>query len=54
VWVNTKTRVYHLEGDSAFGHTKHGTFMCRADADKTGKFRAAKTGMSGSSTPPRR
>lgn len=42
VWVNTKSRVYHLEGSSPFGHTKHGAFMCRADADKTGRCHVAK------------
>jgi hypothetical protein len=60
VWVNTKTRVYHFAGNATFGHTKHGAFMCRADADRTGKFRAAKkeaaaqAGTSGSTTAPRR
>ncbi|HZT86780.1 MAG TPA: hypothetical protein VFA12_02350 [Stellaceae bacterium] len=42
VWVNTRTHVYHAESSPQFGHTKHGAFMCRADADKTGSFRPAK------------
>jgi hypothetical protein len=42
VWVNTKSRVYHFPGSKDFGNTKHGAFMCRADADRTGTFRAAK------------
>jgi hypothetical protein len=42
VWVNTKSHVYHLPGSSAYGNTKHGAFMCRADADRSGVFRAAK------------
>ena len=60
VWVNTKTHVYHLAGTADYGHTKHGAFMCRADADRTGKLRAAKgetlaaTPGTGTSTPPRR
>lgn len=60
VWVNTKTHVYHFAGNSAFGHTKHGAFMCRADADRSGAFRAAKNetaggaGTTGSSTGPAR
>jgi plastocyanin len=60
VWVNTKTHVYHFAGNSAFGHTKHGAFMCRADADRSGMFHAAKNetpagpGIAGSSTAPRR
>lgn len=60
VWVNTKTHVYHFAGSSAFGHTKHGAFMCQADADRTGKLHAAKNETpagaerTGSSAPPRR
>lgn len=42
VWVNTKSRVYHLQGSPAFGHTKHGAFMCRADADNSGRYHIAK------------
>jgi len=56
VWANTKTHVYHLPGTPRFGHTKHGAFMCQADADRSGSFRAAKDekpmrGYSGSSMP---
>lgn len=42
VWLNTKSGVYHLQGSPAFGHTKHGAFMCRADADNAGRYRLAK------------
>jgi|SRR5579864_4582683 len=42
VWVNTKTHVYHFLGNAAYGHTKRGAYMCRADADRGGSFRAAK------------
>jgi hypothetical protein len=47
VWVNTKSRVYHFPGSPEFGHTKHGAFMCQADADRSGRFRAAKNEMRG-------
>jgi hypothetical protein len=42
VWVNTKTHVYHFAGAPAYGHTKHGAFMCAADASRVGSFHAAK------------
>ena len=42
VWVNTKSHVYHFAGSKNYGQTKHGAFMCRADADRAGTFRAAK------------
>ena len=42
VWVNTKSHVYHFPGSGEFGQTKRGAFMCQADADRAGTFRAAK------------
>jgi hypothetical protein len=42
VWVNTKSHVYHFAGSHSYGNTKHGAFMCRADADRSGAYRAAK------------
>ena len=56
VWANTKSHVYHFPGAPKFGHTKRGAFMCQADADRSGSFRAAKNekpmrGYSGSSMP---
>lgn len=42
VWVNTKSHVYHFAGSKDYGQTKRGAFMCRADADRAGKFHAAK------------
>ena len=56
VWVNTRSHVYHFPGSPDFGHTKRGAFMCRADAERAGTFRAAKNemrgrmGMTGSNT----
>ncbi len=36
VWVNTKTGVYHLQGERWYGATKDGVYMCRKEADAEG------------------
>jgi len=36
VWVNTKTRVYHLRGERWYGATKGGAYVCRKEADAEG------------------
>ena len=36
VWVNTKSGVYHFQGERYFGSTKSGKFMCEHEADKEG------------------
>jgi hypothetical protein len=41
VWVNTKTRVYHKQGDPFYGKTKQGKYMTEQDAIQAG-YRAAK------------
>jgi hypothetical protein len=41
VWVNTKSGVYHKEGDRWYGKTKEGKYMTEDEAIKTG-YRADK------------
>ncbi len=36
VWVNLRSRGYHMQGDKFFGHTKRGKFMCKKAADAAG------------------
>lgn len=36
VWVNTRSHVYHFQGERYFGSTKQGKFMCEQAADKEG------------------
>jgi hypothetical protein len=36
VWVNTKSRVYHYEGERYFGSTQQGKFLCEKAAEKEG------------------
>jgi hypothetical protein len=43
VWVNTKSGVYHTEGDQWYGKTKEGKFMTEADAMAAG-YHASKEG----------
>ena len=40
VWANLNTKVYHTDG-AMFGATKHGKFMTKDEAEKSG-FHAAK------------
>jgi hypothetical protein len=42
VWVNERSRVFHLAGDPYYGRTKHGKYMCERDAAKAG-YRPSKT-----------
>ena len=43
VWLNTKSRVYHLKGTEYYGHTKKGAYVCKKEADAAGD-REAKSG----------
>lgn len=36
VWENSKSKAYHLQGDSYFGKTKHGSYACKSAADSAG------------------
>ncbi|HTV44880.1 MAG TPA: hypothetical protein VMF05_06155 [Stellaceae bacterium] len=41
VWANLSgSKAYHLSGNKYYGKTKHGTYMCRKEADQAG-FHAA-------------
>jgi len=42
VWVNTDTKIYHLEGDRWYGHTRHGRWMTEQDAMQAGYRKAKK------------
>src|SRR5512140_3518012 len=43
VWANTKSKVYHKEGDQWYGKGKNGKWMTEADAQKDG-YVAAEAG----------
>ena len=36
VWVNTKSKIFHVAGSNTYGHTKEGAYMCEADATAAG------------------
>jgi len=36
VWANTKSKIYHKDGDQWYGKGKNGTWMTEADAKKGG------------------
>jgi len=36
VWVNTKSGIYHFQGERWFGKTKAGKYMCERVADAEG------------------
>jgi len=40
VWVNTKSKVYHVQGDSYYGTTKAGKYACKSAADAAGNHLA--------------
>jgi hypothetical protein len=36
VWLNTASGIYHEKGMRWYGHTKHGAYVCRKEADAAG------------------
>jgi hypothetical protein len=36
VWLNTNSGIYHEKGMRWYGKTKHGAYVCRAEADAAG------------------
>jgi hypothetical protein len=36
VWLNTRTDVYHFEGERWYGNTKDGAYVCKKQADNAG------------------
>ncbi len=48
VWVNTKSKAYHEQGDPLYGHTKHGKYMCPSAATAAGYHLARGSRDSGS------
>ena len=36
VWVNTRSHLYHFQGECYFGSTNEGKFICERAADKKG------------------
>ena len=44
VWVNTRSGVYHYQGERYFGSTQEGKFICERDAKREGD-RATRNGQ---------
>jgi hypothetical protein len=40
VWLNTTSHKYHFAGHKSYGTTKHGAYMCEADAKAAGNAAA--------------
>lgn len=40
VWVNLRSKAYHLKGTKFFGNTKSGAYMCEKDATSGGMHAA--------------
>jgi hypothetical protein len=44
VWLNTRSGVYHFQGERWYGNTEHGAYVCEKEADVAGD-RATKNGQ---------
>lgn len=44
VWVNTRSGVYHFQGERWYGNTKEGAYVCEKEADTSGD-RATENGQ---------
>jgi hypothetical protein len=33
VWLNTRSGIYHFQGERWYGRTKEGAYVCQRDAD---------------------
>lgn len=48
VWVNLRSKAYHLKGSKFYGHTKLGAYMCEKDAAASGMHAAQSKKAGGS------
>jgi hypothetical protein len=37
VWMNFSSKIYHAAGTRDYGKTKRGAYMCKTDADRSGR-----------------
>ena len=37
VWMNFSSKIYHAAGTRDYGKTRRGAYMCKTDADKSGR-----------------
>jgi hypothetical protein len=44
VWLNTRSDIYHFQGERWYDKTEEGAFVCEKDADSNGD-RATKNGQ---------
>ena len=50
VWENSSSKVYHMQGDSYFGKTKHGAYACKSAADTSGYHASGSTSSKAKTT----